>query len=271
MNGELPRVSAADVERYQRDGVACLRGVFDSDWIALLAEGFERTLAQPSEWFSDHAPEEGAGRFVTDLAMGHHDPDFRRFAFDSPAAEIAARLMGAEHVNFFFDTMWIKGAGVSKTTNWHQDQPYYTVDGDQMCVVWVALDPMPADVALECVRGSHRWGRWFEPIRTTEGTSWYAESDYDPVPDIDASRADYELVSWDVQPGDCVVFHGLTLHGAQGNPLAYDRRAYASVWLGEDTRWANRPGSSRPRFTGHGLEPGDPIDSPLFPRVWPRA
>ena len=264
-------ITDVDAERYATDGAVCISNAFDTEWLGLIAEGFERTLANPGKWFSDHAPEEGAGRFVTDLAMAQHDEMFRRFVHESPAAEIVARVLGAKRLNFFFDTMWIKGAGVRKTTNWHQDLPYYTVAGDQMCVLWIALDPMPAGISLEFVRGSHRWDRWFEPTRTTEGTSWYEDSPYEPVPDIDNERDRFDLISWDMTPGDCIAFHGLTLHGAQGNTLGYDRRAYSSVWLGEDITWAERPGFSRPRFDEAGLEPGDPVDCEMFPRVWPRV
>ena len=271
MNGQ-PRqfVSTNDQERYAADGVVCVRQAFNTEWISSLEQGFKRTLSRPSKWFSDHAPEEGRGRFITDLGMAHHDETFQRFVHESGAAEIVAALLNTVRLNFFFDTMWIKGAGVRKPTNWHQDLPYYTVDGDLMCVLWVALDAMPNGVALEFVRGSHRWNRWFEPTRTTEGTSWYDESPYEPVPDVDGNREDFEVISWNMQPGDCVVFHGLMLHGAHGNPLSYDRRAYSSVWLGDDVVWAERPGYSRPRFDEAGLSPGDPIESVLFPRILPR-
>ena len=29
------------------------------------------------------------------------------------------------------------------------------------------LDPVPQDRAVEFIRGSHRWGRWFTPTRFT--------------------------------------------------------------------------------------------------------
>ena len=267
----LHDVTDDDVAAYARDGVVILRGQFDRDWITHLRKGFVRTRANPGPWFADHDPETAPGRFVTDIGMAQRDDAFRRFALDSPAAQIVARLMGSGHVNFFFDTMWIKGAGVSKPTNWHQDQPYYTVDGDQMCVLWLALDPVPRTAALECIRGSHRWGTWFDPTRTTEGTRWYEDSGYAPLPDIDGARAAYDIGAWTMAPGDCLVFHGLTLHGARGNSRRRVRRAHSSVWLGEDARWATRPGPARPRFEGHGLRPGDRVDCALFPRAWPRA
>ena len=142
-------IRPVDVERYKSDGVVCIRGVFDADWVNFIGEGFEHTLANPSEWFSDHAPEEGAGRFVTDLAMAHRHPTFSRFVHQSPAKDVVTALLQTSRLNFFFDSMWIKGAGIRKTTNWHQDMPYYTVDGDQMCVLWMSLDPIPAKTSIE--------------------------------------------------------------------------------------------------------------------------
>ena len=51
----------------------------------------------------------------------------------------------------------MKEAGATTASPWHQDGPYYNVDGP-MCTIWVALDDHPRDVSLELVRGSHRWG-----------------------------------------------------------------------------------------------------------------
>jgi len=264
-------IGEGEASAYARDGAVCLRGAIAPVWLDLIARAFERARARPSPWASDHMPER-PGRFVTDLAMAQHDDELRRFVFDSPAAAIAAWLMRSSTLTFFFDTMWIKDSGVSKRTNWHQDQPYYTVDGDQMCVLWLPLDPVPEDSALEFVRGSHRWGTWFEPMRTTDGGAFYAGSPYAPVPDVDGERARYDILSWAMEPGDCVVFHGLTLHGGAADPRGRSaRRAYSTVWLGDDARFAARPGAARPRFEGHGLSPGDPMTCAMFPCVWPRA
>lgn len=264
-------VSASQVRAYDGDGVVCLRGVFDFDWIDLLRRGFDRLSADRGPDAADHAPEEGAGRFFSDIDLARRDADFARFAHRSPAAEIVAALMHSKRVNFFFDTAWAKGPGVSKRTGWHQDQPYFTIDGTQNCTLWLPLDPVPAGIALEFVRGSNRWGRWFDPLRTTDAKPFFRDSPYEPIPDIEGDRAAYDIVSWDMEPGDCVVFHGLTLHGAGGNPQAETwRRAYSSNWLGDDMVFAGRPGETRPAFDECGLSDGDPMDNAFFPRVWPR-
>ena len=92
------------------------------------------------------------------------------------------------------------------------------------------------------------------------------------MPDIQADRGAYDIVAFDMEPADCIVFHGLTVHGAPGNTsLERRRRALSTIWLGDDTTFAARPGPVRPLFEGHGLAPGDPSDCEYFPRVWPRA
>lgn len=260
------------VRAYEADGVVCLRGVFGREWIDLLRAGFDRVAADRGPDAADHAPEEGAGRFFTDIDLARRDAGFARFVHGAPAGPILAALMRSKRVNFFFDTAWAKGPGVAKRTNWHQDQPYFTIEGWQNCTLWLPLDPAPAGIALEFVRGSHRWGRWFDPLRTTDAQPFFRDSPYEPIPDIEGDRAAYDIVSWDMAPGDCVVFHGLTLHGAGGNPQAEAwRRAYSSNWLGDDMVFAGRPGETRPAFDDCGLTDGDPMDSAFFPRVWPRA
>jgi ectoine hydroxylase-related dioxygenase (phytanoyl-CoA dioxygenase family) len=55
--------------------------------------------------------------------------------------------------------------------------------------------------------------------------------------DVVAERARHRCLGWDLEPGDRVVFHALTLHGAPcttGSP--HRRRAIASRWTGDDAR-----------------------------------
>ena len=264
-------VSEEEVETYERDGVVCLRRVFAPRWIALLAEGIEKDIRAPGPLHTLQQNSAEPGFFLTDFCMAQRIAEFREFLFDSPAAELAARVMRSRRANFFYDAIWVKEQGTPKRTRWHQDQPYYPIDGRQMSVCWTPLDPVAQDTSLELVRGSHRWGRWFQPELTRSGRDLYPQNSlYERMPDIEADRGAYDIVAFDVEPGDCIVFHGLTVHGAPGN-LSRERRrrALSVIWLGDDTVFAARPGPVRPLFEGHDLEPGDPLDSDYFPRVWP--
>ena len=258
---------------YQRDGAVKIKGVFEQDWLDLLAVGIEKDVREPGPLHTIQQSAEDAGYFLTDFCMAQRLEEFRRFVTESPAAELAAAVMGAERISFFYDAIWVKGTNTPKRSRWHQDQPYYPVNGDQFCVIWLALEALESDVCLELLKGSHRWGQWFEPELTQRGLDLYhaKDSPFVRLPDIEAHRDDYDMCRWDMAPGDCIVFHALTVHGAPGNRY-HDRwrRAVSTFWMGDDTVFAERPGQVRPSFQGHGLRYGEPMESPYFPCVWPR-
>jgi ectoine hydroxylase-related dioxygenase (phytanoyl-CoA dioxygenase family) len=163
----------------------------------------------------------------------------------------------------------IKEAATESRTPWHHDQPYWTVDGHQVCSIWVPLDPVPRETCVEFVAGSHRWGKWYTP------KSFYDLSDrdgneFETVPDIDARRGDYTILGWELDPGDCIAFHALVVHGAPGNRSASSRRRAVSLRMtGDDARFVRRDGYMSPPFPDVTLAPGDPMDCETFPRVWP--
>lgn len=262
-------ISQDQIDAFNRDGVVCLRDMFDPAWIARAAEGVDADIAEPGPLHTMQIADDEAGFFLTDFCMAQRIEAFRDFVLASPAGGIAATLMDSAKVNFFYDAIWVKGEGTSKRTRWHQDQPYYAVDGRQFCVIWMPLDPVPKESCLELIRGSHRWGRWFQPELTRDARDLYPENDaFERMPDIESARDDYDIVAWDMKPGDCIVFQAMVVHGAPG--ATSRRRALSTFWMGDDATYAERPGRVRPDFAGHGLRPGDSMDSDYFPRVWPR-
>jgi len=54
--------------------------------------------------------------------MWHDNPVFRSFIFDSPAAEVTARIIQSSTIRFFFDMIFYKDAGAAgRPTPWHND------------------------------------------------------------------------------------------------------------------------------------------------------
>ena len=200
-------------------------------------------------------------RFVGDLAA----------ALTAVVADpIAARLMGSREVVYYHDHLLVKEPGTRERTPWHHDQPYYPIDGEQIVSLWLPLDAVDRATCVEYVKGSHRWGRWFQPKFFRQGGVDMAVADprFEPLPDLDAERERHEFLAWDMEPGDVIAFHALTLHGASGNlSAARRRRAWATRWCGDDARYATRVGQISPPLEGHGLEPGDKLECAMFPKV----
>jgi ectoine hydroxylase-related dioxygenase (phytanoyl-CoA dioxygenase family) len=255
------------VDRYRDDGIVVLRGLF-REWVAPLRAGVERVMADPSPLERTYRPQDGSAPFFQDFCNWQRVPEFRDFVHQSPAAALGARLMGSRTARFFHDHVLVKEPGTSVPTPWHQDQPYYCVEGRQSVSFWIALDPVSRETVPEYVAGSHRWGKEFRPTRF-DGTPLYAQDDFEVLPDIEAQRAELRIVAEAMEAGDALAFHFRTVHGAPANRSARRRRGFSSRWVGDDAVYADRGGKTSPPFPDLGLRHGDPLDAPQFPVVFP--
>ena len=183
-------------------------------------------------------------------------------------ARIAARLMRSRTARFFHDHLLVNEPGTSVVTPWHQDQPYYLVEGSQSVSFWVPLDPVPRERTIEYVAGSHRWGKDYRPDRF-DGTRLYEGDTAETVPDIEANRGQFDIRGWAVEPGDAVAFSFRTLHGAPANVSAARRRVISLRWVGDDARFARRLGRTSPPFPDLEYEAGARFDAPEFPVIHP--
>jgi ectoine hydroxylase-related dioxygenase (phytanoyl-CoA dioxygenase family) len=260
-------VSAEDVAAYRVDGCVVVRGLFTSDEVETVRRGIERNLAEPGPLFGVASRDDDPGRFVEDFCNWQRIDEYRQIAFDSKAADVAGTLMGSTIVRLYHDHMLVKEPGTKQPTPWHQDQPYYNVEGFDNVSMWMPVDSVAPESTLEFLAGSHRGG-WLMP-RTflTEQAKWFPEGSLDELPDIEADRSAYDIRGWALEPGDVVFFHMLTAHHAYGVPGAHRRRAFSLRFLGDDATHAPRPWRTSPQFDGleAELSAGAPMDHPLFP------
>ena len=267
------RLSLQLISQFHDTGVAVIRQCVSQQWLKTLVEAIETDINSPGPFFHGYQPDNSEGRFHGNLRLWEHDERFRAFCFQSLLPGLAAQLLDSKKVNLLYDQLFVKEPGTPNRTRWHNDQPYWAMRGWQVLSFWIALDPVTVDSgALEFVSGSHRWDRWFQPHsfgETVGQDSYEINPNYEPMPDIEAQREDYELVSWDLEPGDVYVFHGLTVHGSGGN-LRRDqrRRGYAVRYTGDDVVYDTRVGTNENlRSSAH--RDGDPLDSERYPLVWP--
>ena len=257
---------------FARDGAVCVRGAFSLDEVALVERGIERNRAAPSPRAIVASRPEDPGRFVEDFCNWQSIPEYEAFIRGSAAAAIAGELMGSERVRLFHDHLLVKEAGTAQRTPWHQDQPYYNVEGTQTCSMWMPVDPVARESTLEFVAGSHL-GPWLMPRTFMDAEAkWFPDGSLEELPDIDADPTRFRIVGWALEPGDAVFFHMLTLHAAGGVSAGSRRRAFSVRFLGDDVTHAPRPWKTSPEFPGLAdeLPAGAPMDHRLFPVVWER-
>ncbi|MCR9214978.1 MAG: phytanoyl-CoA dioxygenase family protein [Proteobacteria bacterium] len=261
----IRQITEEEIRTYEEDGIVCLRQFFDGETVEMLRDVVERDMVDPSPMVVD-ATRDGAGRFFGDTFVWKHFDELNDFVFNSPAADMASALFRSPKINLIFDQFLVKEPGTSTPTLWHHDQTYWPVAGHQVCTLWLALDPVTnASGAVEYVCGSHLWGQRFKAV-SFEDEDRYKE-DLPPVPDIDALRDQYKIVQFELEPGDCTLHHGLTVHGAPGNSTKQlKRRAYITRWAGEDVTYNPRP-NLQPMLHDPEIAVGGPLDCSLFPVV----
>lgn len=262
-----PLITQDHIDAFQRDGVVFIKGLF-ADHVDTIRAGIERNMAEPGPYAAENLKEGEGGRFFDDYCNWTRIPEFEEVIRTSPAAAVAADLMNSQRVQMFHDHVLVKEPGTSKPTPWHQDAPYYFVDGVQNVSFWSPMDPV-TNASLRCVSGSHLWEKQVLPTRWLAETDFYPESDaYMPVPDPDAEGMD--VCEWPMEPGDAVAFNYGILHGARGNESTTRRRAFSLRLVGDDARYVERPGPTSPPFPGHDMKAGQVLREDWFPVIFQR-
>ena len=259
------------IDAYARDGAVCLRGLLNADEVALLRRGIDANIAQPSPRAKVASRADDPGFFIEDFCCWQESDAYRQVIFDSPLAAAAGRLMGSRQVRLYHDHMLTKEPGTRQRTPWHQDQPYYNIEGRQNVSFWIPVDAVRRHSTLEFVAGSHQ-GPWLMPRSFMDHQAkWFPEGSLQDLPDIEAARERFPIIGWAVEPGDVIAFHMLSLHASAGVDGDTRRRVFSVRMLGDDVTHAPRRWVTSPPFPGLAdrLPAGAPMDDPLFPVLWP--
>ena len=258
------------ISAYERDGVVCLRQAFSPRWVNDVAEGMETAIekgAGRDTVFNIAAPGE-PGFFFYGSFMWKHIDVFGQFVFDSPAPDLARRIMRSEGILLYFDFMLVKEPGTSRGTPWHYDEAYWPINGRQACNLWMAIDHIPLETGLRFLKGSHSHTDHYRSVHFNPDLS-YADPPPVPVPpDWATVPGDHELLYAPLEPGDCLIFHNRSHHSAPGNSLkATRRRALSTCWFGDDITYNNKPQECDPPYRGESLVHGGSMECETFRRV----
>ncbi len=267
------QVTPEQIDAFQRDGAVCIRQLLNASEIALLRDGIDANLRELSARAKVASRPDDPGYFVEDFCTWQRNDLYRRFIFESPVAAAAGRLMASNTARLYHDHMLVKEPGTRQPTPWHQDQPYYNIEGRMNCSLWIPVDLVPRRSTLEFVAGSHL-GPWLMPRTFMDNQAkWFPEGSLADLPDIAQARDQFKILGWETEPGDVVCFHMLTLHAAGGVDGKQRRRVFSVRFLGDDITHAPRPWATSPDFPGltDELPAGAPMNHPLFPLLWQRG
>ena len=231
-------VTETELGTYDRDGVVVLRDICPLDWVdefrETLDEVFNRSTDVGREGLDTGASRAGSrsdiaervrgllsnrdaaslavepdripqGRNIVETdACGWHD-GLRRMHVTGPLPPVVAALTRSKRVNLYSDQLFLKEPGSAIRTPWHQDKPYWVLQGSKVAVCWVPVDEVTLESgAMGYVAGSHRWGKIFKPsdFVTSEGVMTIPGLDLNglvELPRIDERPDDFDVRRYEDQ------------------------------------------------------------------------
>jgi ectoine hydroxylase-related dioxygenase (phytanoyl-CoA dioxygenase family) len=257
------------VEQFAEDGVVCVRNVLTEEQIESARNAIEEVQTQPSSLAQVASAADDPGEFFEDFCRWSDVSSIEELARNSAVPEIAGQLLQTPQVRLYHDHVLVKEGKTRQRTPWHQDQPYYNVDGRGVSA-WIPVDPVPEAGCLEVVAGTHR-GPWLMPRTFLTGEAkWFPEGALLEMPDIEADRSAFPIRRYELKPGDAIFFDFLSVHGAPGFPFDGRRRVLSLRYLSDQARHAPRRWRTSPPFEGleDDLVDGAPMEHRLFPLVW---
>lgn len=272
-------ITEDELDAYRERGVVKLPGLVDRSMVDQMRDVLERQMSDPSEWVL-------TGTHFSDRCFGMGEPVLRDYLLDPVLGENAALAMGSRTARFYFDHVFIFEPDSPLDDHyWHQDVPYWPVEGEQIVSFWLSLVPCtPETSALKFVPGTHRGDRLYRPngfdgepipgdvlgergaLAVDASTMFLDEA----PPAFHENPDEHGVLEFSYEPGDAVMFHSRVVHSSGGNNSPDQRRiAYSTRFVGDDVRFMLRQGV----FQDPALLPDDDepfvVGAPLHSRRWP--
>lgn len=227
-----PVLTPAQLAQYEEDGFITVRSVLDADLLRRLTATTERLYAEGSrltertrhyDLEASHTPQ--APRIRRISSPTELDDVYLEAAFESILGDIAADLVGGP-VKFYHSKINFKLPRGGAEIGWHQDWPVFPHTNTNLVAISVPLNPSRAgNGCLQTVPGTHKLG----------ARSHWHEGKY--LLNCNASMTAEELrraVYSELDPGDIVAHHGLSLHSSSQNSSDDLRTTYIIQYAAAD-------------------------------------
>jgi hypothetical protein len=200
----------AQIAAFHNDGYLIKKALLDAEETTLILDAAKQDHAMVEHAFS---VDDTSGR-KTRLSLWNHPGDdiYGMLCRCRRVVDSCEQIMGDE-VYHYHSKMMLKEPKVGGAWEWHQDYGYwyqnYCLYPDMISVL-IALDPMTkANGCLQVLRGSHKLGR-------IDHGRFGKQTGADPER-VKHAMQRLERAYVEMEPGDALFFHGLTLHASDAN------------------------------------------------------
>jgi len=189
----------------------------------------------------------------------------RAFVFSARLARLAAELLGVAAVRLYHDNGLSKQPGCGRTP-WHYDDHHFPIATQNVCTVWIPLQEIPDAM------GPLGFAKGMDVVELVEDIPFNKfDTSYDRRVSGRLRDHHIEVDSSPFELGEISFHHNRNFHTAGPNRTTTPRMVLATTYFEDGARVIDAPhmvnGDWR-RFIP-GVEPGQVIDTPLNPVLFP--
>jgi ectoine hydroxylase-related dioxygenase (phytanoyl-CoA dioxygenase family) len=237
------------IEDYRKNGFVKIKGLIPREE----ARHYREAALAASRRLRDLS--EGSPIFGQYVNVWTEDEEMRKLTLHPNVVRVAKWLSGMD-LRLWHDQILIKEPGISKATEFHQDQPYWPhANSPDPISCWIALGDVPVESGCMTF------------IPEQQSRSELASQDLSDPGSLFQLAPDLvwePRVTVPLRAGDATFHHGRCPHMATPNLSADPRVAHVAIFVSAGTRYN---GARHVVTDPLGLKAGDPLPDERFPLV----
>lgn len=181
-----------------------------------------------------------------------YDEVFKSLILKEEIAKITPLFFKEKSCRLLHDHIINKPLENNGTVPWHQDYTYWPTDNPNGLSLWLPFNDLDEKSGvLEVVPKSHLWGEK-TPVDFINDTNDFSN---------------YDVKYLTVNKGDLVVLDALTWHRTSENTSVKERKAYISLWIPSNSRYAPKHASWHPVNDNITVSANEELNADWFPVI----
>ena len=148
-------------QNFFENGAVILKNFCSHDRLNLVKQAIKFSIINPSPF--GKKINNNKSEFFYDFWTYKRNEPLKKLLSDITFIETIKSIADTKRLNFFHDHILVKKAS-APSTPWHQDRPYYFVNGPKNFSIWITPDNISEENSLAFCSGSHKSGNEYIPV-----------------------------------------------------------------------------------------------------------
>lgn len=248
-------ITSENIQFYKENGYLIIRNFLSREKVDELSSKYDelriKLANSASIKISDYQEEISQVRDIW-----KYEEAFKKLILDEEIAKTVPQFFEDNSCRLLHDHIINKPLGNNGTVPWHQDYTYWPVDNPNGLSFWLPFSDLDENAGvLEVVPKSHLWGE---------------EAPIDFIND----RKDFSnnnIIYLTANKGDLVILNALAWHRTSDNTSVKERKAYISLWIPSNSKYAPKHASWHPVNDNITVKENEELNNDWFPIVGKRG